>query len=258
MDHLLDLYDEMLGAIEKNYKSKETLVTHYPMKGKLYAGDLMVIGRAVNGWRKETYWIPNDHNLEERKEYLHNLESSHNPINECPLEWVKNRWTPQEKGSYCTKKSAFWRMIYKTMCDLELREDWASKIIWSNLYKVAPAANKNPSTLLQKAQRDYCIQILKEEINRWRPRNILFLTGMDWANPFIKEIEGFEIESTDSLELVDGFGEIRQGDYKGRIIIAKHPQGKNEGKMNGEIKGLFSKDLQYLNDENREYSMNKV
>ncbi len=43
----------------------------------------------------------------------------------------------------------------------------------------------------------------------------------------------------DSLELVDGFGELKLGDYKCRVIIAKHPQGKNEGKMNGEIRELL-------------------
>lgn len=62
---------------------------------------------------------------------------------------------------------------------------------------------------------------------------------MDWANSFIKEIEGFEIQNMDSLELVDGFGEIKQGDYRCCVIIVKHPQGKNEGKMNGEIRGLI-------------------
>lgn len=43
----------------------------------------------------------------------------------------------------------------------------------------------------------------------------------------------------DSFELVNGFGEIKQGDYKCRIIIAKYPQGKNEAKMNREIRDVF-------------------
>lgn len=240
MNRVIELYAEMLNKIEKDYQSNETLVTHFPMKGELYAGDLMVIGRAVNGWRKETYWIPNEHNLDERNNYLLKLESSHNPINDCPLAWVKNRWTPQEKGNYCTKKSAFWRMIYKTMCGLNLKEDWTSKIIWSNLYKVAPAENRNPSTQLKRAQREYCIHIFEEEITMWRPRNLLLLTGMDWANPIIKEIEGFNVKNIDHFAFVDGVGEIRIGNYEARVIIAKHPQGKNESKMNQEIMSLLS------------------
>jgi hypothetical protein len=239
MGGLIELYFEMLNKIEKDYKSKEILVTHHPMKGEQYEGDLMVIGRAVNGWRKDTYWTPNEHTFDERKKYLQKLESCHNPKNECPLAWVKKRWEPQKKGEYCTKRSAFWRMIYKTMCELDLKEDWTSKIIWSNLYKVAPAANKNPSTQLQRAQREYCIQILTEEINMWRPKNLLFLTGMDWANPIIKGIEGFNIKNTDHLDYVDGAGEIKLGNYEARVIIAKHPQGKNESKMNREIMSLL-------------------
>ncbi|KEF38915.1 hypothetical protein M670_01731 [Schinkia azotoformans MEV2011] len=62
---------------------------------------------------------------------------------------------------------------------------------------------------------------------------------MDWANPFIKGIDGFDIKNMDSFELVNGFGEIKQGDYKCRIIIAKYPQGKNEAKMNREIRDVF-------------------
>ena len=59
----------------------------------------------------------------------------------------------------------------------QLGIDDISKICWSNLYKFSPHAAGNPSTSLAAAQFDHCLQILKIEIEDWKSRRLLFLTG---------------------------------------------------------------------------------
>lgn len=246
---LNDLYAELISQVAKDYKKDERLCTLYPIKGKLYNQHedncLMVIGRAVNGWKEGTYWTTRKlKQLDDQQYYLDKLSAFHYPEDgECPLGWVKKRWMKKVKGNYSTKRSAFWRVINKTITQLEphlkIEQEWPSKIIWSNLYKIAPVDNKNPNTKLQRVQRDNCIKIIREEILTWQPKRILFLTGFDWAKHFIEGIDEIEIKSTDELELIDGIGTIKFKDYIGKIAIAKHPQGKKESKMNEELKKVF-------------------
>jgi hypothetical protein len=232
LDRVVNLYSGMIDQLIANGIT-EKLVTHYPMKGTQYNGRLMVIGRAVNGW-EDSEWIPEELiDPSNRNQYLTNLLLPSTTEGTCPLEWVKKSWGNNE-GGYNSKKSAFWRVVYRVMCGLDSEEDWSSRIVWSNLYKIAPAKGGNPSARLINLQMEKSIQLIKEEIILWKPENILFLTGLNWSSPFIKEIPEFKIKNTDQ-ELVEGKGYIEIDKHRSKVIIAKHPQGKNEIKMVEEI-----------------------
>lgn len=94
---------------------------------------------------------------------------------------------------YNTKRSAFWRCIRGVVQGLGVADvedaGWSSHLVWSNLYKVSPAGGGNPKGVLRKVQFRGCAELLNSELRTYRPSRVLFATGFDWAEPFLKEAE---------------------------------------------------------------------
>ncbi len=175
----------------------------------------LFIGKAVNGW------ITNETDLAK-------LFDLTNPdrifARKDQIEWVNNL-SGNTKG-YNTRKSAFWRLI-KKVSETYYPEKWYSNIAWTNLYKIAPWGGGNPNRKLQNAQRKYCFELLKKEIEILSPKYVIMLTsGWEWS--FIKFLN--------NNEEICFVGEKKWGKYKTsmieingiKFIISHHPQGKNE------------------------------
>lgn len=96
------------------------------------------------------------------------------------IEWVNNL-SGNTKG-YNTRKSAFWRLIKKVAITY-YPDKWYSNNAWTNLYKIAPWKDCNPSRKLQNAQRKYCFELLKNEIEILSPKYVIMLTS-GWEWPF--------------------------------------------------------------------------
>ncbi|MGA2403970.1 MAG: hypothetical protein ABSG91_20060 [Syntrophobacteraceae bacterium] len=159
------------------------------MVGHSYSNELMVIGRAVNGWG--TGWEPRTWNDElVRDRFANDVFKSVTDGDACPMQWVSRCW-----GNYdyeCnTRKSQFWRVIRNTVSELKIADVentvWPSHLVWSNLYKIAPFDGGNPSNQLCSLQFEGCKALLHEEFRLYRPKRALFLTGIDWAGPFLAE-----------------------------------------------------------------------
>ncbi|TGA97487.1 hypothetical protein E4665_11600 [Sporolactobacillus shoreae] len=237
---LESLYSEMIEFINKS-QCQTDLTTCMAIRGRQYNGDLMVIGRAVNGWEPGIWPKHELSDPAKFKKYIAQLYVVSNPVTGyCPLDWVKKAWGNNSENKYNTKKSAFWRIVARVFNILDSEKDWTSKLIWSNLYKIAPAESGNPSNKLIKLQQDYCIDILREEINLYKPKCLLFLTGLDWAAPFLEGINEINVRRTQK-DLVVAAGSVLIDGYIGRVLIARHPQGKNESKMVEQIRELMLK-----------------
>ena len=55
------------------------------------------------------------------------------------------------------------------------------------LYPLAPCRGGNPNVALQRAQFEGCRRLLHQEIEEYRPRRLIFLTGLDWLSRFCAE-----------------------------------------------------------------------
>lgn len=223
-------YRNLLDSLEKSdYRNRsQNLCCFSAQKGNLYNNKLMVVGRAVNDWNNtfQLEGIQSDSLLEE----LFPSSSVHN----CPLEWVESSWGTSE--GYNTKKSAFWRVvnkISKSVNQLEDNEPWASKIVWSNLFKVAPSGGGNPSDSLCVSQFNACNELLKVEIEEFRPKYIVFLTGQDWFDGFLSE--NISLDSIAGAKWVDAQGLLELNGSVSKFVVAKHPQGKPESELLNEI-----------------------
>jgi hypothetical protein len=218
---LLELFEAL--AESKGAWREKPLTGFAALKGSEDACELMVIGRAVNGWRKKA-WFADE--LKDYDKRLSILEDTFVPTrwhDNDPMRWVDLGWGAKDR--YNTKKSAFWRVVRASVKQLGI--DNISKICWSNLYKVSPHSAGNPSTPLAAAQFDHCLQMLKIEIEDWHPHRLLFLTGYSWAKPFLESL-GWDPEFKGLNTAVEATGTALDGT---RIVVAPHPQGKPESKL---------------------------
>ncbi|MEZ9539854.1 hypothetical protein AB4160_16875 [Shewanella sp. 10N.286.51.B8] len=224
------IYRDLLNNLEKsNYRNRlQSLCCFSAQKGELYNNNVMIVGRAVNEWDDDFQLNDMDTNL------LVNKLFSKPFIPMCPLEWVESSWGSTE--GYNTNKSAFWRVIRKlseSINKLSSDERWASKLVWSNLYKIAPSAGGNPSDSLCGYQFDACNELLKVEIQEYKPKCIVFFTGENWFDGFL--LENITLMNKSESKLVDARGILKLNGFTTKIVIAKHPQGKPEANMLNEI-----------------------
>ncbi len=197
--------------------------------------ELMVVGRAVNGWGEG---ICTDNLVEESENYAKEV-NNFKPIignKDCPMSWV------EESFHYSAQSSAFWRTIRKIVGKLGLENDeekWSSYLVWSNLYKVAPAEGGNPSDKLCDIQLEGCRSLFKTELSIYAPKRLLLLTGLCWAKPFLEYIQ-FKWKSDDKNH-VECYGQYKTSKATAKVVVSCHPQGKNEEEWVEAVLGAFQK-----------------
>lgn len=154
--------------------------------------DLLIVGRAPNGgdnpWHFSKLATLDPHELR--------LKASEKP--EALDVWMIRCWQKSKDRKYCSN-TAFWRAVKLVVEGLGTGSDyWASRLAWTNLYKIAPATGGNPAGKLRKYQLQHCINLLKLELDGFKPRYVLVVTG-DWFMPFIGPF-GFTSNLTQSAE----------------------------------------------------------
>lgn len=188
---------------------------------------LMVVGRAVNGWdRIDTERCTSLENAVESA--LAQEECFDDVVNPNGIPYIDSK-TGKEKRYYYSR-SKFWKLI---RCILDIGgdgRDFNHKIVWSNLYKVAPFVTGNPNWGLIKPQMQNYIDCLIEEIHLYKPTHILFMTGMDYLNPWSDEEtmpcfgEYFGIGKDNSF----GDDVYRVGEFEGaKVVVCGRPEGKS-------------------------------
>ncbi len=252
----LRILAELAQAVGRNHKILPSLeMTGFmAVCGKEYSGELMVVGRAVNGWAKQTWTSESlsfDSNIQE---FVDDVLRSVTAPQSCPMSWVSSAWgnstfAPPSNWSYHgaqdynSRKSAFWRVIRDVVGALKIadvdNESWPSHLLWSNLYKISPARGGNPSARQRSIQRPKSIDLLRKEVEQYKPRRVLFLTGYDWVAPFLKHISSNTSAVHDS-RYVHAVGTFNHtGREECSFVVAVHPQGKQEAEWVQEVIEAF-------------------
>lgn len=216
---LMPLYEEMLSKFE----DRSNLTTfcarwekHYPQeKGK----GLLFVGRVVNGGVAKADADIETLFSDDKDDRI--LQPS------SPIGWVEY-FMNHKQEDYNINHSAFWRVI-KDICQRVYKGDaqWYSQIAWTNLYKVSPFKEGNPTVEQEKIQLPYCKEILKAEIEVLQPQFIIFLTS-GREKEFIWDIFGPIGHSIESTQWGNN-GQYTTKLYKVNdmyIITSYHPQGK--------------------------------
>lgn len=212
-----DLYSQMLYTVAGSIPDPDLpLVPFWPLRGASYDRELLVIGRSVNGWVND-WTVRQLCDRVEAEAAVDQVRSDAEPVAGDRMAWVVDLW--RAPSGYNTARSAFWRVIRRISCgDRVVAEDWPSRLVWTNLYKVSPAFGWNPGADMQRAQRGSATELLKFELATFAPRRVLALTG-SWMEPFRVAL-GVDVERRNGL--VEGFG-MRGAEA---WVVAKHPMGK--------------------------------
>lgn len=225
-------------------KGAEDYCAFYPSFGSEGKVEFIIYGQAVKGWEpkfKPTEQIEESSFLKKSIEYSNSFYTDEGGKSHSPLDWVNLRWSPgiykqlsgKEKkyysdpawGDYFAFRSFFWNVTYKLIVkyyDLDENcHDWAEKIVWSNLYKIAPAERQNPSEKECTWQQEKSIELVKKEIEEIRPRYCIVLTNDDWWQPFREKLHTKVLLGAKSYEYVQSYEEYQGSTAK--IIVTKRP-----------------------------------
>jgi hypothetical protein len=223
-------FERMLAKVAEAAGNPDVpLVPFWPLRGARYDAELLVIGRSVNGWIDE--WTARQlQDPQVRHKVVEQMRADAEPENHDRMAWVTDLWGAT--SGYNTRRSAFWRVLRRISGGDAGPEDWPSRLVWTNLYKVSPAAGWNPGGHLQRAQRAAASELLKLEVEAFAPRRVLALTG-DWIAPFVN---GLNLTLEARSGLVEGIG----SDAGRAWVVSKHPMGKPEDRFVDEVLGAFA------------------
>ena len=172
------------------------------------------MGRAVNGWKNT---------LSQEPEHAANDQFTESML-DCD---INKYWSTPSPNGYRCNRSPFWRVI-SCVANHFFPENWPEHIAWTNLYKVAPAKEGNPSGYVRATQLKTCDAILCKEIELLSPKYIVFLTG-NWAKDF-SIYQTLQENGQNVLSKKWGKYIAKSWISCGRTyILSEHPQGKPEG-----------------------------
>lgn len=202
--------------------------------------ELMVCGRAPNGFGGSPDISPEDLNTEEaRRRRVQRWEDSKSEHHD--LDWVTDCWATPIEG-YRTRRSAFWRVtrrVANQICAAPFDDGaWSSYLAWTNLYHVAPRETGNPGERLKRLQRVACVRLLECDVMRFSPKRLLVLAGHDWASPFFRN----GVTWSPDAAFVQGSGRWTLPNGQSvAVVVARHPQGKREDVMTHDVVQEFKK-----------------
>src|ERR1022692_1334861 len=143
----------------------------WPMIGHRYDQELLIVGRAVNGW--SVRWNANEQvSVEEIATLAATARHQSEGDGADPMDWVT--WFDGDRTEYSTRSSAFWR-VARRVCEGLLGEsdDWPSALAWTNLVKVTPWGHGNPGGKTLSVERELGPALFAREIAELQPRRIL-------------------------------------------------------------------------------------
>lgn len=251
------LYLENIREFQKKMRDgkvvDEYYVDFYPSFGikESEKTDFIIYGQAVNGWGSGF----NLFDQVDVEKLHHSILCSNRYLsskNHTPLDWVNVQWTASghkehnedpEIAKYYSEtyrpyRSLFWNVVYKLISDYHGLErggfDWSSKMVWSNLYKIA-LEDSNPDVNCRAMQQPLSAELVKQEIAELKPKYCVVLTNLEWWLPFR------EILQTDLLPVDKAMDEIVSAEKYGdtTIIVTNRPFTGNADKFVEQILQLI-------------------
>jgi hypothetical protein len=218
--------------------------------------ELMVVGRATNGGWAGKWPLPELQKQQFIDCVLHKSVDPSPSGQLCRMRWVTDQWGLQkasrvwkendwDNDPYSTARSAFWGAIRELVSRLGIadveQDSWPSHLVWSNLYKIGPAGGGNPSSRLCSLQHEACAHLLTVEIETYRPKRIVFLTGRDWLEGFLPTISAYAERYRYDSGLVEAKGVFALPSQEIQVVVAKHPQGKKRADWVGSVLEAFGR-----------------
>jgi hypothetical protein len=236
-------YSKMLEIFHEGYRDRNgTVALFWPVVGKNYQkSKILFVGRAGNsswGWNEVDVSELSSESIEDAKNGIKNWMKEWNIVDNCPMSWLYHnreiwlRPDTRDRG-YNWTQSRFWQVIcgvLRARWNLDNDSPWWSYCAWTNLYKIAPAEGGNPSARMIRAQREQCLELLKQELSVLCPTNVVIVTGIGWAEPFLQNLQY-------NYTKLNGYVEAKGVSNYGapNVLITCRPEGKPEDRFVREV-----------------------
>jgi hypothetical protein len=233
---LTDDYDKLFKQNIKEFKlnkvGEKKYDVFYPSFGITDKSqcDFIIYGQSIKGWTPQ---ITENADIDKLALCAKNFSNGYFD-DHSPLDWVNIYWsastynkhivTKEEKDfypemEYSTSRSFFWNVTYKLISKYYNYDynswDWSKKIVWSNLYKIAPSERTNPNITECKWQEKISIDLVKLELDELKPKFCIVLTNDNWWEPFRNKIGTSTVSFTrDSNDIIQSVEK-----YKNTLII---------------------------------------
>ncbi len=213
------LIDEFVAKMKPNLKKYSLIYPQVPSGFK--RTQLMVCGRATNGWFQE--W--DLESVLQKKEAI--LDDAKKAAKIC--------WTAEDFEN--NNNRAFFRITKRLIQEhFGIKGDkFASSFMWTNLSKIAPMEKGNPNNSEFNAQVNVCKKIFKYELDNARPKNVVLFAGAitdvnNWAYDFIEhlELDPKKKKSHDEIVAVYEYGPTK-------IVHVVRPEIKKKGMTEDDI-----------------------
>lgn len=183
---------------------------------------LMYVERDLNGW--------NALNGDNARELAEAVIADKSP-EEFLYDAVHDPQFRDENGklTYSIRRSKFWQLCREIMTQAGEGENWAERIVWSNVYKVTYKGTRISWPLMNETFKA-CLDILKYELEYFKPDHVVFVTG---ASHFLPKEFGDAFVPVDSPEQDppdNAFGVISKGIYtdksgrKVKMVAVNRPE----------------------------------
>lgn len=285
MEDFRSIYAELFDCREKAaHCQKGEIVSFTAMQGSQYmrlnTGEenpfrLMLVGRAVNDWAeypgrdatKEAFVEASIINLENKpdalvcggKDRFEWIDTTGDTSKNRPRPGIDPNPEGIAENPYYLTRSPLWnytKEIWDLLSgktegdnsqDYSWDKRWFEKIVWTNLYKIAPQGGGNPGKRMRKAQAAVCKKLLAAEIQKFQPTHILMMTDLDWFEPFAdifsdvnRNIFRNLAGAKQNCEYVKAIA--RYGDCK--VIVACRPEIRPKKAYTDEVVSCFTKNFQ--------------
>ena len=210
------------------------------MKGRQYDKQdrlrLMLVGRSTNGWPSVSEGI-------DSRSFGKRMEDSFLDRDHAAFDWIQN--VPSRPGvftngeEYSLGRSDFWNYTGELWRQLNKRLNspvidlskydyrWFEFIAWTNLYKVTEQG-KTPGLRMTRLQLPECMEILKEEMDTWKPNLILIETDESWFSGFSPLFSSIEIVRNPVVKVLARY-------KKTPVLVTIRPERQSKEKFTGSI-----------------------
>jgi hypothetical protein len=213
-DNILEsLHIQLLKKFRMYNSQGKNLFCSYMSFGQKYENELLIIGR------QPSYW-PSEFSTEELND-------------KGPVEVFKTKvlhhakfgldsLCPRHNKSYNSSLDPFWGCTKEIVMKLGICRDetnWSSYIAITYLYKIAYSSNRYLTDKPKMMQFEYCREMFQLELSILKPKRVLFLTGMKYAQDFL------ELSDCSGLkDCVCPLGVFDYGFHKAKTVVSVHPK----------------------------------
>ena len=181
-------FEDVKKRTSSEMSNNKSLMIEFARHGELYSKNeeirLMIVGRATGCFdeeKEDCRVIECENGNQINEERLKHCFEDYNENDH--LNWIHSQ--DVRKGNKYIDSFSFFsfsKKVYLALMRQEQDYEWFKKICYTNMFKIISTKGGNPSVKLRNAQKGKMLEIMKVEIDYYKPTHILVLDSRTTKN----------------------------------------------------------------------------